>query len=822
MLRIVNVNASTFGQLLRQYRLAAGLSQEALAERARVSAQGVSALERGARRHPQRETLALLVSALALSADERAHLEVSAARASRPRAIRSAMHARDIPSQVPPALTSFHGREHDITALMEVVGRQRLVTLTGTGGVGKTRLATETARRIGENFEDGIGFVELGAIGEGHLVVHRTAEALGAPLESPALINAVIAFMRPRHMLLIFDTCEHLLDDVAELVATILNQTEHVHILATSRQALGIVGEVVRNVKSLTVESAVQLFETRARAANDAFELTDTNAESVAEICRRVDGIPLALELVAPLVTVISPHEITEFLTERFRLLSAPFGAALSRQKTMRAILDWSFDLLDERQRTLFRRLGAFADGWTLERCRQVCSDAPLSHDDVLEVLTALIAKSLVVVDSTGERQRFRLLESTRAYALERLEASGEMESTMHRMATALAAEVHRARHLWDTMENGAWQKALGAERESIRAAMAWWMSSHACQELGVALLVDIADPGLVFESDEIRRWYDYAADCVDRIANERLRAMLARCLAHVATLERGRVQTVCELAESAVRAARAAGDPALTGEAMRDLGTALRDADRLDDAEHAFTAAWDFTERHGSLAAKAALLSDWAMRDVSAGALEQARKRLHQCLRIARPGSIIHANTLATLAELAFSTGDINAARSFSMSANNGLRALNLRVYLGVGCCNTAAYAMASDDLAGAHDAVAEALEILQETGVPYYVTVALEHCAVLAALSGDIERACSILGYTQRQIEAAGRVREQTESLGHRRAIRLLEERLGNDHLADRFAQETQIDQTRSLELAYEYLANVPTVPASEMELR
>ena len=736
--------------------------------------------------------------------------------------MRGTSNELDVPARIPAALTSFHGREQDVSALMEVVGRQRLVTLTGTGGVGKTRLAIETARRISGSFADGMSFVELGAIGEGHLVVHRTAEALGAPLESPALVNAVIAFMRPRHTLLIFDTCEHLLDDVAELAAMIVNQTEHVHILATSRQALGIVGEVVRNVKSLTIESAVQLFEARARAANDAFEPSDANAESIADICRRVDGIPLALELVAPLVAVISPREITEFLAERFRLLSAPPGATLPRQKTMRAILDWSFDLLDEQQRTLFRRLGAFADGWTLERCRSVCSDAPLSHVGVLEVLAALVAKSLVVVESTGERQRFRLLESTRAYALERLEASGEMESTMQRMATALAAEVHRVRYLWDTMENVAWQKALGAERESIRAVMTWWMSNTASQDIGVALLVDIADPGLVFESHEIRRWYDYAAGCMDRIDDGRLRAMLARCAAHMAAIDRKRIETVYALAESAVQTARTAGDPALTGEALRILGTALREADRLADAEQAFAEAWDLTERHGSLAAKAALLSDWAMRDLGAAELERARKRLHHCLRIARPGSIIHANTQATLAELAFSIGDIDAARFFSAHANSGLRALNLRVYLGVGCCNAAAYAMAGDDMAGAHAAIEEALEILQETGVPHYVTVALEHCGVLAALGGDTERACSIFGYTQHAIEGTGRTREQTESIGYHRAMRLLEDRLGSAELAQRFAHEVQIDQTRSLELAYEYLANLPIAHSSEMELR
>jgi predicted ATPase/DNA-binding XRE family transcriptional regulator len=811
-----------FGQLLRRYRLAAGLSQEALAERARISAQGISALERGARRTPQRETLILLANALALSTDERARLEASAPRASRPRLGASA--AEICATQLPSALTSFHGRQNDLTALSEAIGRQRLITLTGTGGVGKTRLAIETARSLSQHFFDGIRYIELSEIGEGRLVIHRAAEAIGAPLESPDLAAAVVAALRARHTLLVFDTCEHVLTDVAALISSILQQTERVHVLATSRQALGTPGEVVRHVRSLSDESAVELFVARARAANDAFELTAANAGSIAEICRRVDGIPLALELVAPRVTVLSPREIAEFLRERFPLLSAPAGAALPRQQTMRAVLDWSFELLDERERTLFRRLGAFAGGWTFERCRAVCSDALLSHFDVLEALTALVAKSLVAVDSTDDGQRFRLLESTRAYALEHLDASHETKPTTQRLAAALSAEVHRLRHLWDTMENGAWQIAISLEREAIRAVLGSWMSGDVPPELGVALLVDIADPGLVFESREIRQWYDYAAECMDLLVDAKLSAALARCIAQMAALGRERVESVCTFAATAVRAARLAGDPALTGEALRVFGTALREADQLPDSQDAFAEGWALTERHGSLAAKAALLSDWAMRDLRDGALERARDRLHQCLRIARSGSIIRANTLATLAELAFSTGDVGAARSFSSQANGDLRALNLRVYLGVGCCNAAAYAMADDDLGAAHAAIEEALGMLQETGVPYYVTVALEHCAVLATLGGDIERACSILAYTQRAIESAGRTREQTERIGYLRAIGLLEERLGPDELARRFAQDALIDEMHSLEYARAFLSGteIPTFLQSEMEQR
>ena len=815
---------SPFGVLLRQFRLAAGLSQEALAERARVSTQGVSALERGTRRTPQRDTLVLLANALALSSEDRARFEASASRPSVPRTrSRSGVTQHDtVFHALPAALTSFHGRDGDVDGVARAVVEDRLVTLTGTGGVGKTRLALETARTLGDRFPDGIYFVELASIGNGDLVLHRMAEVIGAPLESTSLLSAIIAAVRSRHALLILDTCEHVLVNVAAFVRDIVQRTQHVHVLATSRQALSVAGEVVRGVSSLPTpdpastvsaedamrHSSVALFCARARAAGGSFELTDTNATGVAEICRRVDGIPLAIELVAPQVTVLSPRDIAQLLRERFRLLTAPVTAASPRQQTMRAILDWSFDLLDERERILFRRLGAFSGGWTVELARCACADEHLSSWDVLDALTTLVAKSLVAVDGSGEARRFRLLESTRAYAGEHLESSAEFDAMMERLTRALAEYVRELRTLWAAMDDMAWQRAIGAERDNIRAVLGWSFATGHAPDVSIGLLVNIVGPELVFEAREVRLWYDAAGTLIDHVGDAELVARFAHCSAKMAMVRRESPQISCALAERAVDLARHVDDTSQLGDALRVYGTALRDALRFEDAERAFLEGWRIIERSGSVAAKATLLSDWALLDLSSGTVDVARDRLQQCLRISRAGSTVYANTLATLGELTFSTGDIRSARLFAEQALVELRALNSRVHLGVASCNAAAYAIAENDLDEAQDAIDEGLSVLRETGMPYWIAIALEHVAVIATLRGDDERGLPILGYTQHYISGEGRRRESTEKAGYDRAIGLLEQRHGSERLVARFAEGAMLDESRTIELAESHL--------------
>jgi predicted ATPase/transcriptional regulator with XRE-family HTH domain len=796
---------SPFGRLLRQYRLAAGLTQEALAERARVSAQGVSALERGLRSTPQRETLELLADALDLGPQDRAALAASAARPSQPRAPRTSRPADTGRGALPVTFTSLHGREDEITGLVAALPEQRLITLSGTGGVGKTRIAIEAARIAADKFADGVAFVELGAIGEGALVAHRTAEAIGAPLDASHLPDAIVAALRSRHLLLILDTCEHVLASVAELVEAILERTEHVHVLLTSRQAAGIAGEVVRRVVSLGETHAVALFATRARAASDAFRLTDDNASQVVEICRRLDGIPLAIELVAPMVTMLSAAEIAGMLRNRLRVIVTPRGRTQKRQQTMEAVLNWSYELLDDRARTLFRRLGVFADGWSLERCRSVCNDETFPTWDVFDALGRLVAASLVVTEERDGVMHFRLLDSTRAYAAELLERSGELPTVYERLAEAVAADVVAARALWDAMDDRAWQRTLTADRETIRALMAHTAATGNAAHPCLRLLVAIPDPGLVFDRREIQRWYDQAANFATCVADVSLEAAYARGRATVYALGQAPAELVCSLARAAVDASRMVGDATGLLEALRLHGNALRRLGRLDASSIAFTEGLPLIDCARATAAKASFFSDWAKRDLRAGDVDKAVERLEQCLAIARPGCISYANALATLAECAFSMGNITMARSCVSRAAIAFRELNLGVYCAVACCNATAYAIADDDFSAAEVAVTEALEVLHEIGITYYVAVAIEHIAVIAALRGRDDVALPILGFTRTAVAAVTTAREPTEQHGYARAMAAIERRIGSEQLKRKLSDFSFVDERRALELAH-----------------
>jgi transcriptional regulator with XRE-family HTH domain len=405
--------STTFGDLLRQYRRAAGLTQEELAERAQVSPRAISDLERGARSRPWRETIGLLGDALELGPAERATLEAAARQVGRPDAPPSEPPAS--PPLAPPrhnlpiALTSFVGRERELAEVGRLLTTTRLLTLTGTGGCGKTRLALQVAADLIEQYPDGVWLVELASLADPTLVPAAVAAALGVR-ESPgqSLLMTLLAFLRERRLLLILDNCEHLLDACAHLADTILRGNPGARLLATSREALGIDGEVSWRVPSLVVppsdsvtsldvltrNEAVRVFLDRAVAAQPDFTLTDQNAPSIAQVCRRLDGIPLAIELAATRVRSLAPVQIAARLDRRFSLLTGGSRAALPGQQTLAALVGWSYDLLSAEEKRLFDRLSVFAGGFTLEAAEWVAGttdgspsalDLPVSNQVIID-----------------------------------------------------------------------------------------------------------------------------------------------------------------------------------------------------------------------------------------------------------------------------------------------------------------------------------------------------------------------------------------------------------------------------------------------------
>jgi non-specific serine/threonine protein kinase len=395
---------------------------------------------------------------------------------------------------LPAQLTSFIGREREMAELERLLASTRLLTLTGAGGCGKTRLALEVARQVLDRFPDGVWLADLAPLGEPSRVAHVVASVVDirqAPGRS--LVESMLDQLRHRRTLLLLDNCEHVIGSASELAETLLRGAAGLTILATSREALGIAGETTWRVPSLGTPDpghptpsdhlleygAVRLLVERATAAGSTFALTQDNAGTVAEVCRRLDGIPLAIELAAARLKVLSIEQVNARLDDRFRLLTGT-GRGIGRQRTLEATVDWSYDLLPEGERLLLRRLSTFAGGWTLEAAEHVCAGDGIDGHAVLDLMTRLVDKSLVIVDADPDGlARYRCLETVRHYGRQRLQESGEAPAVRARhfafflhLARRAEPELTRAKQLL-------WLDRLQMEHDNLGAALEWCLVSR-------------------------------------------------------------------------------------------------------------------------------------------------------------------------------------------------------------------------------------------------------------------------------------------------------------------------------------------------------
>ena len=391
-------------------------------------------------------------------------------------------------NNLPVQLTSFVGRDTQLSQLRTMLADNRLVTLTGAGGVGKTRLAIQAAAELEAKYADGVWYVDLAPISDPDLVPTTMARALGLP-DQPgrSTMDTLLRFVRGRQMLVVLDNCEHLLDASAALLVALLGAASGLTVLATSREPIGVAGEVGWRVPSLSLaDEAIELFTVRARHARPDFTVSDDNAATVGEICARLDGLPLAIELAAARARVLSVAEILEGLHDRFRLLTGGARSAVRRQQTLRASVDWSHALLTEPERVLFRRQAVFLGGFDLAAAQAVAGHDEVERFQVLDLLTLLVDKSLVVAEPTGGATRYRLLETVRQYALEKLGESGEANAVRahHRdHYTALAALLDAP--AGDDYETRIEQADL--EIDNLRAAFEW---SREQSDLELALVL--------------------------------------------------------------------------------------------------------------------------------------------------------------------------------------------------------------------------------------------------------------------------------------------------------------------------------------------
>ena len=771
---------SRFGALLRQHRTAAGLSQESLAERARMSVEGVSALERGYRQTPQRQTVAALADALALSDDARRSFEANAQRADAGPLAEPADEAR-----LPVALSAFIGRDAEIAEITALLRENRLVTIVGSGGVGKTQTALRVASQLRGSGIFGARFVGLASLDASGSVVGAIASALGVQEQTGrSLEHALLAYLRNKNLGLVLDNCEHVIAGAAAAAASLLAGCPRLRVLATSRERLRLGGERAYRLPSLGVNEAVVLFADRARGIDHRFEITAENQSVVAEICRRLDGIPLAIELAAARVNLLSVKALADQLDDRFRILTGTDRTALPHQQAMRATIDWSFDLLAPREQHLYERLSVFSGGCTLEGAVAVAPPEPVWQDEMLDLLSSLVDKSLLTVDFAGTRPRYRYLESFRTHAAEKLAARGETAITARRHAEASLAVAQKLERTYEFEPND-----IEPELENARCAIEWAIAAGETS-LATRITCGFTPIWRTSRGDaQPRRWLEALLPRLEQRVEPEIAAYAWRALA---SLRQG-TQKI-EAAQQAIALATMCHNPAERVAGICLLTSGLVDAGRLDEAESADEAALRLCRQFGMLESQryAKVAEIHAFVAVRRGRFEEARRSYTEALLLTlRFGNAVAATSLRhNLAELELLLGDAERALELATAAAGGARRMHLGRFEAISLTNVAACSLALSDTGGARNAAHDALDLAQDA-YPWAAIVAIQHLATVAALGEAPQRGALLRGYVDAWYRARGCERDVAEARAYETLMAALRERLSESQITALTAQ-------------------------------
>lgn len=702
-------------------------------------------------------------------------------------------------NNLPPRLTSFVGREREVSEIAALMGKHRLVTLTGAGGIGKTRCATQVGADLLDGTGDGVWIVELAPVLDPAVVDSTIARTLNVQASgSRPVLEAVLDYLRSRKLLLILDNCEHLVEAARNCAATILRSCPDVRIIATSREALSIAGEQLYRMPPLAAPDAVELFAERARSADPAFVLDAQNASDVADLCGRLDSMPLAIELAAARANVLSPAEIARRLDQRFRLLTGGDRSALPRHQALRATIDWSYELLDERTRTVFRRLSVFAGGCALDAAVKVCGDDTIDEWSVIEGLGSLIDKSLVIAEPCDGGHRYSMLSSIREYGLERLEQAGEADAIAEKHARLYASFVRELQPLVVDLEDVEWKRRLSAELDNARAVIERTIFQKHNPHVGFSLLAELEWPELVTTPREALRWYDSATALAQDVPDALVRSRLLRHCVHLQWLLGVPLAEHQATAQRALDAARVTGDSDEIARALANVGACYRLGARFEDADRVLNEAFGASGRL-SRVTRNAVLRTWAVADLQRGAIDSARQRFTEVARLERPGSESHASALLNLGELEFALGNIAAAREAARGARETYANLN-SAYIVLLLSNLAGYALEAGDVEDARQHLRGALSLLRKFGHGWLDAI-LEHSALLGALVGSHERAVLLLGFTQAHYAATGKVREVTERRAHERLTELLAKAFSADEIERRLHEGSTLDEEQAL---------------------
>jgi predicted ATPase/transcriptional regulator with XRE-family HTH domain len=810
-----------FGTLLRGFRLTAGLSQEALAERAGMSAQGIRALERGYRRTPQRGTLALLSGALALSDEQRQELEVAAARwvllRDESKASVTVGPWSGTPSaNLPLSLASFIGRQRELHEIATLVREHRLVTLTGSGGVGKTQTALQVATALSD--ASAAWFVGLAPISDPSLIPAAIASALRVQeVPTRPLLETLLEYLKNKTLLLILDNCEHVATHAATVAEALLAACPRVRIVATSREPLRTGGEQVYRIPSLSAGDSIALFTDRARAVDHRFAVTDENAPAVAELCRRLDGMPLAIELAAARVDSLSITALVEKLDARFRVLAGGARTAMRRQQTMRATIDWSYDLLSAPERRLFERLSVFAGGCTLSSAQAVCAGEDVVAAGVFNLISSLLDKSMVVGEFDGLEPRYGLLESFRQYAYEKLVSRGEEQTVAQRHALAyleLAEQLDRA---YDTELEDVLREQARQELDNWRAALEWSLNARGDLGLGQRLAGELYAAWTYFARREGRGWVSLAIECIDERTPSKVIAKLNYTRARLASEFR---EVEVELTSSliALERYRDLGDDLGIARAQCQAGGALVTRRRHAEAEPLLREALAAARKRGTSRLLAIVLTAVAAAHLVNGNLAEARsytaeaRAVYEALGCKRHSAKIVAFLLANLA---FRAGDAEQALIYASEGLAAFRSLGYTQQHPSLLCNMSTYLISLGRYDEAEAYAREALNLQSEQyGDPESVTLALQSIASAAALRlydsaahrrEACIRAARVLSFTDAHLPPV-ESQLSIERRGHDLVLAALRDALGAEAVADLIAEGALMTQEQAIATAAE----------------
>jgi predicted ATPase/class 3 adenylate cyclase len=724
------------------------------------------------------------------------------------------------PNNLPVHLTNLVGRGQDVIDVSKLFANYRLVTLAGAGGVGKTRLATEVGAELLGNYSDGVWLVELAAMSEPEHIIGAVAGGLSVRLSPGTLpLDSLVDALRQKRILIILDNCEHVVAACAALAVGILHGCPHVRILATSREPLHVEGEYVYRVPSLAVPnsvegltaeeasrfSAVALFAERAATVGTGFALSDANAPVVAQICRRLDGIPLAIELAASRVRVLNPASIAQKLDDRFRLLEGGRRAVMPRQQTLRALIDWSHDLLTERERALFRRLSIFSGTFSMDAVAAICTDDTVCDGDILNLVSSLVDKSLTVIEQMPEEQCFRMLESIREFARDRLSDAGENDIFARRHAAFYCDAAQSVQDEYRRREEAAVVlRRLDAGLDNYRAAIDWAFGKHGDAELGTIIATSLSP-----------YWENRG---LEPEGLSRLEMGLSRLAGHEPTIAQGRayaaiaslafptrqLRRTLDAARSAAKIARALGDEGLLGRALRAEGDSLSQFGSHDEAARRLDEALPLLRSAGLDRAADGCLLDQGMNENARGHFEAAR-RIYEELRLKfrSKGDVVRlCHVTINLAETEFASANVRAAISLLEEI---VPILEVAPHFALAVrCNLASYLLAAGEIERGKDVARSALEFCVERGYFEFAVVPLESLALVAAIAGDASAAARIVGFTDAIVKAGGAPREQTEQRSYDRLMTLIQNKLPQEELAQCVAAGVAMSQEAAIKAA------------------